>query len=353
MEGDVLQGGQAVGGQLQHEGGGLPLEHQLFQQDARDNGEDQAKQVEGEHHQPAVFREEGGGEQAVHRQPGGAGHEGHQHDGHTPVLLVLHGAGAHNRGNGTAEAHEHGDEGLAGQSEPPQQPVHDEGRPGHVARVLQEGEKQEQDGDLGQEGEHAAHAGDHAVHQQGLHPGGGARGGQNRADGPGEVAADEHVHPVGEGLPRPEGEGEHGQHHQQEHRDGQKFVGDDGVDPVGQGGRAQGAAPAHALGHHLLDELVPGVGDQGLPVAQVVGPLVLPADGLQPVLLVFGQAQGLFHQGIPLDELDGGPVGGDAGGVGLVVDQLAHLVVDLVGEVVVQIVGLHGDAHVHLPVGLL
>ena len=43
----------------------------------------------------------------------------------------------------------------------------------------------------------------------------------------------------------------------------------------------------------------------------------------------------------------------DMGGVGLVVDQLAHLVMDLVGKAVVQIIRFNGDAHVHLPVGRL
>ena len=46
-------------------------------------------------------------------------------------------------------------------------------------------------------------------------------------------------------------------------------------------------------------------------------------------------------------------MGGDAHGVGPVVDEGVHLVVDVVGKVVVQVVGLHGEAGVHLVVGLL
>ena len=46
-------------------------------------------------------------------------------------------------------------------------------------------------------------------------------------------------------------------------------------------------------------------------------------------------------------------MGGQVGGVGVVVDELAHAVVDVVGEVVVQVVGLIGDPQVHLPVGHL
>ena len=49
----------------------------------------------------------------------------------------------------------------------------------NVAGVLQEGEEDKQMADLGQEGQYAAHAGDDAVHQQSLHPGGGTCGDQD------------------------------------------------------------------------------------------------------------------------------------------------------------------------------
>lgn len=67
VEGDIFEGGQAVGGQLQHEGGGLSLENQLLEEDARADGEEQSQQIEGKYYQPSVLGEEGGGEQAVHR----------------------------------------------------------------------------------------------------------------------------------------------------------------------------------------------------------------------------------------------------------------------------------------------
>lgn len=44
-------------------------------------------------------------------------------------------------------------------------------------------------------------------------------------------------------------------------------------------------------------------------------------------------------------------MGRQIGGVGVVVDELAHAVVDVVGVVVVEVVRLHGEAQVHLPVG--
>ena len=44
-------------------------------------------------------------------------------------------------------------------------------------------------------------------------------------------------------------------------------------------------------------------------------------------------------------------MGGQAGGIGVVVEQLPHPVVDVVGKGVIQVVGLYGAAQVHLPVG--
>ena len=46
-------------------------------------------------------------------------------------------------------------------------------------------------------------------------------------------------------------------------------------------------------------------------------------------------------------------MGRQVGGVGVVVDELTHAVMDVVGEVIVQVVGLIGDSQVHLPVGHL
>ena len=130
-------------------------------------------------------------------------------------------------------------------------------------------------------------------------------------------------------------------------------MGNDGVDPVGQGRCAQRPSPFDAGLYHFLNELIPGVGDEGLTITQIIGAFVFLAGPLQGGLLQAAESQSLLHQLVSLNKLDGGPVGGDVGGIGLVVDQLAHLVVDLVGEVVVQVVGLHRDAHMHLVVGHL
>ena len=75
------------------------------------------------------------------------------------------------------------------------------------------------------------------------------------------------------------------------HRHGQPLVGNDCVDLVRQGQLVQGLAPAEAHPHHVLDEAVAGVGDEGLPVAQGVGVLVVPGDGVHLPAGQIGRAQ--------------------------------------------------------------
>ncbi len=52
------------------------------------------------------------------------------------------------------------------QSHPVHHLVHDEGRAGHIARVLHEGDEEVEDDDVGQEDDHASHAADDAIHDQ-------------------------------------------------------------------------------------------------------------------------------------------------------------------------------------------
>ncbi len=121
-------------------------------------------------------------------------------------------------------------------------------------------------------------------HHQGLHPGA-TPGGVPAPCGPiGEIVSPISVStPSASELARPEGEGRtYGQHHQRERPGWPEFVGHDGVDPVRQGQAPREAGPASRSWTTLLDELVAAVGDQGLPVAQGIGPLILPADGFQP-----------------------------------------------------------------------
>ena len=263
----IPNGGQAVGGQLQHKGGGLPGEQGPFEEQPGGDAHQHPDDVQPEDHQSRPGTEKGGGDQSVDRQLGGAGHEGHQEDGHAPVLLVLHGPGAHDGGDRTAEAHEHGDEGLSAQPEPAQGPVHDKCRPGHIARVLQKGQKQEQQGDLGQEGEHTAHAGDDAVAGQGDEDVGHPQPLQSWGQPLGK-SVHGRPHPVGQpGAEGAEGDHKHHQHGTQEQGDGEYPVGDHLVDLLAEGQFPGHAPPDHRGGHHPLYVLIPAVGNKGLPVA--------------------------------------------------------------------------------------
>ena len=150
-----------------------------------------------------------------------------------------------------------------------------------------------------------------------------------------------------------EGDGEHGQHGAQEQGEGGVLAGDHPVDPLAEGGSGGSVPLDHGGLDHSLDVLIAAVGDEGLPIAQVAGGLILGDDAPQLLLHCPGQVQGLLHQLVPLQQLDGRPVGGEVGGIGVVVEQLAHAVVNVVGEAVVQVVGLKGTAQVHLPVGRL
>ena len=143
--GDVLHGRQAVGRQLQHKGSGLSGKESVLEEQTGENADAHADDVQAENDQTGPGPEEGPGDHAVYRQLGRTGHEGNEQDGHAPILLIFHGPGAHNGGR-AAKAHEHWDKGLAAQTEAPQQPVHDEGGSGHIARVLQEAEEEEQQG---------------------------------------------------------------------------------------------------------------------------------------------------------------------------------------------------------------
>ncbi|MPN35012.1 hypothetical protein SDC9_182506 [bioreactor metagenome] len=126
--------------------------------------------------------EERPGHQAVYRKSRGAGHKRHEHYRHAPVPFVFHCARTHDRGHCTAEAHQHRYERLAGKSEAAERPVHDEGRTGHVSRVLKKRKAQEQQRYHRQERDHSSDSGDDSVHYQAPRPLGSSGGYQRRVD---------------------------------------------------------------------------------------------------------------------------------------------------------------------------
>ena len=136
-----------------------------------------------------------------------------------------------------------------------------------------------------------------------------------------------------------EGDEEHHQHHGQEQGQGEVLVGGHRVDALGDGGLAADAAALHAGADHPLHKAVAAVRQQRLPVPQLAGGLVLRGDLVDAPQGGLPQSQVLGHLAVPLQQLDGRPVGGDAPLVSPVVDDVPDAVVDSVGEIVVEVVG--------------
>ena len=297
-----------VGGQLHNEGGGVACKRLgLFQDDAGKDDGRHADEVGGHRHQAAAA-EQGAGEQADDGHLGPAGHEAGGHDRHPAVALVLNGTGGHDAGHAAAGADEHGDKALAAQAELAEDTVHDERHAGHVAHILQDGQHQEQHQHLGHEAQHRAHAGNDAVHNQPLQPGGGADALQPAAHRRRHNLAEQHVvgptgHPVAH---RADGHIVHRKHDHRENRQGQNPVGHNPVNLV-RGGQAVGRRLLlHGLVHNPVDVRVPLVGDDALRV--VVQLLLAVGDvGLQVSLQLTRQIQLGHHLVVPLKHLDGVP----------------------------------------------
>src|SRR5699024_2215582 len=155
----VAPGGHVVGGQLHDEGGGVAGEgFGLFQDDAADDDGGDADEVSADGHQAAAA-EDGAGQQADDGHLGAAGDKAGGHDGQLAVTVLLDGAAGHDAGDAAARGHQQGDEALARQAEPAEDAVHHEGDAGHVADVLQNGQQEAQDQDLGHKAQGRAHAG--------------------------------------------------------------------------------------------------------------------------------------------------------------------------------------------------
>ena len=84
------------------------------------------------------------GNQSNDRQLRSARDEAGCHDGHTAVTFILDRSCCHDSGNTAAGADQHRDEGLAGQTEPAEQTVHDKRYTGHISNVFQNAQHQEQ-----------------------------------------------------------------------------------------------------------------------------------------------------------------------------------------------------------------
>jgi len=212
------------------------------------------------------------------------------------------------------------------QAEQAEHPVQHVGDAGHVARVLQEGDHQEDEHDQGQKAHDPAHARDDAVHQQGAQQAV-RHGCLHGLAAPGK----QRLEPFHGELTQREGDLVHQEQHSQ-HEDGAKqLVGQEHVQLVGGLQAAvQVVADDHAALEHRGDESVAEIRDDGFGVGAERGAQVarhLPGARFQPRCQfgVGGKAL-LPDLVVALQVFEGHPAGGIAvGQEGLGHDARGHL----------------------------
>ena len=130
--------GQVVSRQLHNEGSRLTGEHLgLLQHDAGHDDGGHADEVSGGSN-PCAAAEQGARDHGDEGHLRAAGDKGGGHNGHPAVTFVFNGTGRHDAGNTAAGADQHGDKGLTGQAELPEDTVQNECDTGHVAAGFQE-----------------------------------------------------------------------------------------------------------------------------------------------------------------------------------------------------------------------
>ena len=162
-----------VFGQLEQQRVIAGLERRALQYRRHGERRDHAGEVQREQHQPLqverphrAHRDEGADQQRIDGQPRRAGHQRRDQDGGHAVADVGDRARGHDARHGAGEARQQRDEGPARQPDAAHHPVEQVGGARQVAAFLESQDEQEQKQDLWQEHQHAARAGDHAVHQQ-------------------------------------------------------------------------------------------------------------------------------------------------------------------------------------------
>ena len=285
------------------------------------DAQNDAEQIQPRHHPHRAAREEDGGEERIDRQFGGAAHKRREQDGHFAVALGGQGARGHHTGDGAAEADEHRDDASTGKTDAAQGLIHHEGDARHVAAVLEQGEEEEQRDDKRQEAEHAAHALEHAVDHQGTQHAGEARR-DERVFHQRRQRADAGVQQIGEeAADDVEGQVEHGQHDEDEHRDGRVFAGQDAVG-LDAAGVLMALVRAHdGLAANLFDEGEAHIRDGGGAIQPALL-LHLHDDVFEHLLFVFGEVELLEHEPVALGQLAGGKARRDARLFGVIRDQV-------------------------------
>ena len=185
---------------------------------------------------------------------------------------ALQDARAHDRRHRAAEAEHEGQEGLPVQAEGVQELVREEGRPCHVAEVLENGEAEKQDDDERYEGEDRPYPADDPVHDQETEDALGNHG-LGRAGEPAEELLQPGLRP---GSHR-EGDLEYSPEDQEEDRQPRIGVHEDPVNRIGDAATRSGIH-ADRLRDRAVDVAVALLGDDDLGVPAEM-PLD-PGDGL-------------------------------------------------------------------------
>ena len=207
------------------------------------------------------------------------------------------GSGGQDARYGAAEAHEHGDEALAVQPEAMHEPVDEEGRPRHVARVLQEGEAEEEEDDVGEEDDDAADAANDPIDEQGAQ--GRVGLGRPQSRDPASEGLEALLEPAHGDLAHREGEPEDGEHDREEDRDAEESVNEHAVHAVrGLAGAAAPGADEH-LAQQAVHEAAVATGDEQREVAALgcLDRLPLPGGDVEGPLPILAQRADLLFEG--------------------------------------------------------
>ena len=249
IDGDGARIGELIFGQFDDE----IVDRFLFVDEVDDGGDgdrhDDADEIHREGGEHRVCPEEHLRKEDVDGEAGVAAHEGGDEHHLEAVALTFECAGRHDGGHRAAEAQEHGDERLAREPELAHDALHDVSNARHVAAVFEEGERQKEDEDVGQEGEDGPDAADDAVDEEGDEDGVRADGGEprlRRIRKPAEPQLEERF----DGVAHIEGEEEDERHDAEEDGDAPHRVREGSVELIGED-----VLPL-LVDHDFMDDLV-------------------------------------------------------------------------------------------------
>ena len=208
----------------------------LFQNNTgADNRRDTYKICARSH--PGSSVEQRARDQGNDRQFRSAWHKSGRHDRHLAVTVIFNRPGCHNPRHPASGADQHRNEGFAGQSELPENTVHDERDTRHISASLQESQEQEQHEHLRNKSQDCSHAAYNAVQNQPLQPVCAVQAHQHALDGRRDNLPEQHVvGPVSnDGSNSGNGHVIYDKHNQRENRQCQDTVGHDPVDLIRYG----------------------------------------------------------------------------------------------------------------------